>query len=111
VERLWRPEALAYAMLGPMPSPSNAAPPSFLLTSRARWLWLAVALVLGFWLLAQFVVGDGDPDERARPLQEGMPQPASGFASKADLFKQRQDVRPSRKSPTVPLRMDDGERK
>ena len=99
-------------MLGRMPSPSNTASPSFLLSSRARWLWLALGIVLGFWLLAQFVVADDESqDEQVAPLREAVPKRSSGFEGRADLFKQRRDVRPSRPSPTIPLRMNDGEGK
>jgi hypothetical protein len=96
-------------MLRPMPSRSPAAPWSFLLSSRARWLWLAVATVLGLWLLALFVVAD---DEGAKPsFQKAEPPTSSSFEGKSGFLEQRQNVRPSRPLPTVPLRMDDGKSK
>lgn len=109
-----RPEAPAWAMLRPMPNRSNAAPWSFLGSSRARWLWFAVATVIGLWLLALLVVADDEEsvDERAKsPFQEAAPPTSSSFEGKTGLIEQRRDVRASRPSPTVPLRMDDGERK
>jgi hypothetical protein len=115
------PKWATVAALGPlmryapnMPSSPNAPPRTSLFTGRARWFWIAVAALLGAWLIALLaisdrVISDGEPSPEPATRRASDPAHVEGKTEKA--FNRRREVRASRPLPAVPLRMDHGEGK
>jgi hypothetical protein len=96
----------------------NATPTGFLTPDRMKWLWLVVAGALGLWLVILLVVSDEDEQPSGQGVGQAVPnqgapkqQPAPKQYERASAFSKRPELRSSRPSPTIPLRVDQGQGK